>query len=81
MKILPSATLAVAALVLAAVPASADGNKGAIGQGSSSLGFGADGDSSESGGGHASSNRHLVKTGDPGAVSDLVNNLSNPQPQ
>ncbi|MET9323667.1 hypothetical protein ABZX75_26310 [Streptomyces sp. NPDC003038] len=85
MKILASSTLAVAALLLAAVPASADdtpgANKGAIGQGSSSLGFGADGTDGDSGGGHASSNRHLVKTGDPGALSDLVNNLSNPQPQ
>ncbi len=85
MKILASSTLAVAALLLAAVPASADdtpsGGKGAIGQGGSSLGSGGSGFFGDSDDGHASSNRHLVKTGEPGAVSDLVNNLTNPQPQ
>ncbi|MER5418128.1 hypothetical protein [Streptomyces virginiae] len=79
MKILASSTLAVAALLLAAVPASANG-PGAIGQARSMLGSGGF-DSSGNGDGHASSNRHLVKTGEPGAISDLVNNLSNPQPQ
>ncbi|MEU6896321.1 hypothetical protein ABZ934_32205 [Streptomyces sp. NPDC046557] len=82
MKILASSTLAVAALLLAAVPASADtpgSGNGAIGEGNSSLGSGGSdfGDSD----GHAFSNRPLTKTGDPGAISDLVNNLSNPQPQ
>ncbi|MER6198475.1 hypothetical protein ABT234_14060 [Streptomyces sp. NPDC001586] len=79
MKILASSTLAVAALLLTAVPASADGPS-AIGQGRSSLGSGG-WDSSSDSDGHASSNRHLVKTGEPGAVSNLVNNLTNPQPE
>ncbi|MGW7102852.1 hypothetical protein [Streptomyces sp. NPDC054838] len=85
MKIFASSTLAVAALLLATVPASADtpgSGKGAIGQDSSSLGSGGSGGSDfGDSDGHAFSNRHLTKTGDPGALSDLVNNLTNPQPQ
>ncbi|UQX04747.1 hypothetical protein [Streptomyces sp. RerS4] len=82
MKILASSTLAVAVLFLAAVPASADdtpsGQKGAIGQGNSSAGSGTFGDTSD---GHVSSHRTLMETGEPGAISNLVNNLTNPQPQ
>ncbi|MFD9337533.1 hypothetical protein ACFWBF_24485 [Streptomyces sp. NPDC060028] len=80
MKILGSSTLAVAALLLAAVPASADDTPrggGGIGQARSTLDSGGFGDTAD---GRASEHRNLVKMGEPGAISDLVNNLTNPQP-